>query len=214
MRTLLKSHNTKYLLLFSAFSVILLGIRIYFAPDYTFLFLAKNLALAWVPFLISQVFRLQLNSKVKFFGVVFCWLLFFPNTIYMLTDLFQLWQRHYISLWYDLILILSFGFTALFLGLGSLKSFEKEVLIRNNIKYVNIYTFLVIYLGSIGVYLGRFVRLNSSDIFLNPRHLIDNVIAVFAKPFAEVDFYWTTLVFAVFIYFLYYGIFNFAKNHE
>jgi len=212
MISFLKSHNTKFLLLFSAFCIILIFIRMYVVRNDTFLFLIKNLALAWVPYLLSQLFVIK--SKYVRILVGLLTLLFFPNTLYMITDLFQLWPKNYVSVWFELIHLLSFAMVSLFLGFGTLKNFEKQFLISYNNRFVELYIFLIIYLGSFGVYLGRFVRLNSSDLFLNPGHLFNEILNVISNPFDDVNFYGTTLVFAIFIYLLYYGVFNFAKDYK
>lgn len=212
MISFLKEKNTKYLLLFSAFCVCLIFIRMYVVKNDTFLFLIKNLGLAWIPYLLSQFFLVK-SKHLRFFVVLLA-LIYFPNTLYMVTDLFQLWPKNHISVWFELIHLFSFAMVALFLGFGMLKNFEKNILIRFNIKYVNLYIFLLIYLGSFGVYLGRFVRLNSSDILIKPRELFREIFNVISHPFDDVNFYGTTFIFASFIYILYYGMFNFAKNHK
>jgi len=211
MISFLKSHNTIYLLVFSAFCIALILIRIYIVKNDTFLFLIKNLGLAWIPYFLSHFFTLK--SKYFRFFVILLSLLYFPNTLYMVTDLFQLWPKNHISVWFELIHLFSFAMVSLFLGFGTLQNFEKNILLKTSKKYVAIYTFLIIYLGSFGVYLGRFVRLNSSDILLDPLHLFTEVSSAILHPLDDVNFYGTTLIFAVFIYILYYGVFNFAKNH-
>jgi len=212
MISFLKSHNTKYLLLFSAFCCTLIFARIYVVKNDTFLFLIKNLGLAWIPYLLSQFFVVK--SKYLRILVVLLTLIYFPNTLYMVTDLFQLWPKNHISVWFELTHLFSFAMVSLFLGFGMLKNFEKNILIKFNVRFVNLYIFLIIYLGSFGVYFGRFVRLNSSDFLLDPKNLFVKVSDVIFYPFDDVNFYGTTLVFAVFIYLLYYGAFHFAKNQQ
>jgi uncharacterized membrane protein len=212
MISFLKSHNTKYLLLFSSFCCVLIIVRIYVVKNDTFLFLIKNLALAWVPYLLSQFFVVK--SKYLRFLIVLCTIIYFPNSLYMITDLFQLWPKNHVSVWFELIHLFSFAMVSLFLGFGTLKNFENNILIRYKSRFVNIYIFLIIYLGSFGVYFGRFVRLNSSDILLHPKNLFIEMFKVFSDPFKDVNFYGTTFVFAVFIYLIYYGVFHFSKNHK
>ncbi len=178
----------------------------------TFLFLIKNLGLAWIPFLLSQLFFVKL--KWLRYLIVLLTLLFFPNTLYVVTDLFQLWPKNDVSVWFELTHLLSFAMLSLFLGFGTLKNFEKYFLLGYRPLVVNLCSFFIIYLGSFGVYLGRFVRLNSSDIFLNPKHLFVQILNVISHPFNDVNLYGTTLIFAVFCYILYFGFFNFAKNYK
>ena len=184
----------------------------YVVKNDTFLFLIKNLGLAWIPYILSHFFVVK--PKYLRFFVVLLALLYFPNTLYVVTDLFQLWPKNYVSVWFELIHLFSFAMVSLFLGFGMLKNFEKNILIKFNVRFVNLYIFLIIYLGSFGVYFGRFIRLNSSDILLQPRILFAKMSDVIFHPFSDVNFYGTTLVFAVFIYFLYYGVFHFSKNDQ
>lgn len=214
MKSFFKSHKTKYLLLFSAFSCVLLAIRFYVEVDgANFLFLTINLFLAWIPYLISQVFRKENLSKTILYLSVFMWLLFFPNALYVVTDLFQLWPRPKGGIWFDLIMLFSFAFTSLLLGFGSLQNLEKYFSrrITNRFK-LNLISFLLIYLGSFGVYFGRFRRWNSWDILHKPWFYKREGVYFFENPLEDIDFYGTTLLFAILVYLLYYGIFNFAKN--
>lgn len=216
MKNFLLAHNTKYLLLFSAFCCSLLAIRFFIeVKGANFLFLTFNLFLAWIPYLISQVFRKEKVSKTMFYSSVFMWLLFFPNALYVVTDLFQLWPRPKGGIWFDLIMLFSFAFTSLLLGFGSLKNLEQYFSRKVKSQIVlNVISFLLIYLGSFGVYMGRFRRWNSWDVLHKPWFYKREGVYFFENPFEDVDFYGTTLIFAIFIYLLYYGIFNFAKNHN
>ena len=216
MISFFKAHNTKYLLLFSAFSCVLLAIRFYVEVDgANFLFLTINLFLAWIPYLISQVFRKENLSKTILYLSVFMWLLFFPNALYVVTDLFQLWPRPKGGIWFDLIMLFSFAFTSLLLGFGSLQNLEKYFSrrIKNRFK-LNLISFLFIYLGSFGVYFGRFRRWNSWDILHKPWFYKREGVYFFENPIEDIDFYGTTLLFAILVYLLYYGIYNFAKNQQ
>jgi len=216
MLSFLKSHNTKFLLLFSVFSCGLLVIRFFFGiKGANFSFLTFNLFLAWIPYLVSQLFRLKNISLGLLLPSILVWLLFFPNALYVITDLFQLWPRPKGSFWFDLIMISSFAFTSFFLGFASLKNLEGYFSrkIKNEIKLQAI-IFSFIYLGSLGVYLGRFRRWNSWDVLYKWAYLKREGIYFFENPLEDADFYATTFVFAVFCYIMYYGIFHFGKNHE
>jgi len=212
MISFLKSHNTIFLLLFSVFSIVLVLIR-FIVVDETDIFLLMNLGLAWIPYLLSYTFTVNNINKLALILIGFIWLLFFPNSLYMVTDMFQLRPRNFVNIWFDLIMLLSFALVGLFLGFSSLKKVEDLIATKFGRLITQLSVFFLLYLGSLGVYFGRFVRLNSWEVFSMPKVLIIKVLNVFKDPFHDVNFYGTTLIFAVFIYILYYGVFNFAKNH-
>ena len=96
----------------------------------TFLFLAWNLFLAWVPVLLSTwMVHLQASrwKHLYFFGIFIVWIFFWPNAPYLLTDLLHLRQRFGVPIWYDLFLLLSFAWTGLMLGLISLMQVQLVV---------------------------------------------------------------------------------------
>lgn len=212
MISFLKSHNTKFLLLFSLFCITFLLIR-YALIDETDIFLLLNLLLAWIPYLLSYVFTVDKMNKIVLVLVGFVWLLFFPNALYMVTDMFQLRPRNFVNIWFDLIMLLSFALVGLFLGFSSLKNVENLIVVKFGKRKTQIIMFLLLYLGSHGVYFGRFVRINSWEVFSMPLILVTKVLHVFQDPFSDGNFYATTLVFSIFCYILYYGIFHFGKNH-
>ncbi len=144
---------------------------------YTFAFLAWNLFLAWIPYMIS--ITLPWIDKVmgkKFLwitgGIVGIWLLFFPNAPYIVTDLLHLRPRPLVPLWYDLILILSFAWVGLILGIFSLLHVQRWVQNRFGKNYDAFLAITLIPLCSFGVYLGRFLRWNSWEVFSQPQVLL------------------------------------------
>jgi len=214
MISFLKSHNTIFLLLFSVFCSALIFVRVVVEGEMTFLFLIKNLGLAWLPYLISQGFRLEKMSKGWFVLIFLLWLLFFPNALYSTTDLFYIYRKPRLKVWFDIVLLLSYVLLALFLAFASLKNLEVLLYKRYTRFKSTVFIIGILYLASVGVYLGRFKRLNSSDIFTRPKHLLQEVMNVVIHPFEDVNFYIITFVFTISMYLFYYGLFHFAKNHK
>jgi uncharacterized membrane protein len=181
--------------------VVLLALRAVYSRSFGHFGLAWNLFLAWLPLLSALVvYNLRRNSS-RYTGwlVAVCallWLVFFPNAPYILTDLIHLRAANGVPLWYDLILLLSFAWTGLFLGLASL--YLMQVLVRRAAGWPASWLFvlLVLALCGFGVYLGRFPRWNSWDVLTSPvslavdightlRHPLDNLQAfAFSALFA------------------------------
>jgi len=169
----------------SAFCFALTLIRYWFTHYTTYLFLNWNLFLAFVPWIISTLMMLNRNekfSRVMLLPLVFSWLAFFPNAPYILTDLFHLRSRPPVPLWFDLVVILSFAWTGLSFGLASLFDIEK-LLSRFFNKYVlGILMVVLLFAGSFGVYVGRYLRWNSWDIVTEPVPLLYDIGDRFKDP--------------------------------
>lgn len=152
----------------------------------TFLFLAWNLVLAWIPFLISsQLTKFQRSKRWRIGAVLLMWLLFWPNAPYILTDLYHLYPRPGVPFWFDMMLILSFAWTGLLLGLFSLRQVHVFAALRWGRSRARALVVAVIALGSYGIFLGRFQRWNSWDAFTNPFALVRDVADTFLHPAAD-----------------------------
>jgi uncharacterized membrane protein len=143
-----------------------------------FLSLNWNLFLAFIPWALSSVAILKpeiQKSRLKM-GILFVvWLIFFPNAPYILTDLFHLQVYSTMPLWFDLILILFFAWTGLLFGFFSLWNFEQILGKIIHKKLIPVFSFFLLFIGSFGVYLGRYLRLNSWDIISNPFAIFNSV---------------------------------------
>src|SRR5213075_3082039 len=105
-----------WLLVSSTFSLLLLLARIIITGYVTYAFLAWNLFLAFIPYYISGWMtnnREAMKNKVKLLPALGCWLLFMPNTFYILTDLFHLDDMADGHQWFDLTMILSFAWNGI-----------------------------------------------------------------------------------------------------
>lgn len=173
-----QSSNRHTLLLLAAllFTSSLAGaiwfVRFYYTGTITFIFLLWNLFLAWLPVMFALLARREQASRLGRWLWGGLWLLFFPNAPYLLTDLLHLGQMGHVPIWYDLIMLLTFALAGLFLGFASL--FWLHELVTKAWNQLTGWLFVVIVLGlsSFGVYIGRFLRWNSWDVFLNPTVLL------------------------------------------
>src|SRR4051812_48914679 len=79
------------LILSNLFSIALVAWRMLYTGNLLFAFLPWNLFLAYVPYALSKRIDERLvRSRWKFFLYSIVWLLFAPNSFYILTDLFHL----------------------------------------------------------------------------------------------------------------------------
>lgn len=158
------------LLLASALCVAAVEFRIRHTHGSSYRFLDWNLFLAWIPLTLAlaahAASRRSRSSLTAVLGVL--WLLFFPNAPYMLTDFIHLQDSSTTPLWYDGLMISAFAWTALLLGFVSL--YAMQTIWRKAAGPLVAWSAVIaaLALGSLGVYIGRFVGYNSWDALLHP----------------------------------------------
>ena len=168
----------------SVLCVGLLELRIRETGNGYYRFLVWNLFLAWVPlaFAVAAYARSRRGVDPLAAALLVPWLLFFPNAPYLLTDFIHL-EEGPAPLWYDALMLSAFAWTGLLLGFASL--YLVQLILRRAfgaaVAWLGVFGALA--LASIGVYIGRFVRLNSWDVLLHPRDVVEVVHArLVAEP--------------------------------
>jgi uncharacterized membrane protein len=187
-----------------AFSVF----RYVYTDTRIFLFLNWNLFLAFLPWLFSTVLiiypKLQ-QKKLALIALVFSWLLFFPNSLYILTDLFHLQMDTSMPKWFDLVLILSFAWTGLMFGFMSLWDIEKIIGNKINKGLMPVVSLFLLFMGSFGIYLGRYLRWNSWDIITEPFYLIYDIGNRILNPLQHKGTWGMTLFMFLFLSMIYWS---------
>ncbi|MFH2094724.1 MAG: DUF1361 domain-containing protein [Bacteroidota bacterium] len=189
------------LIISSMFSAGLLLFRFIYTSNITFIFLGWNLVLAWIPFMISYAYSYydeRFRSRIILFFTIMIWFPFFPNAPYIITDLFHLWEKHDIPLWFDLILILSFAWNGILLGFLSLFEFQRIISRRISVFYGWAFAIAAIFAGSFGVYVGRYLRWNSWDIISHPLCLARDMADVVLHPVKNTSGWGMTLFLSCF----------------
>jgi len=197
----------------SVFSVAIWRVRSEFSRNEHYAFLIWNLFLAWIPFIIAYfTYTVTMSRKLIYLIVplaAFLWLIFFPNAPYILTDFQHLavaWSD--VPVWYDVMLLIWFSFTGLMLGMVSL--FLMQEVIRREFGRWFGWSFVAVVtlLTSMGVYVGRFLRWNSWDIFKDLIGMAQYTLLNVQEPSLQsVGF---TSLFGAFFLFLYITLYTFA----
>jgi uncharacterized membrane protein len=213
------SHNKYRLTMFtilaaaSVFSVTVWRVRTEFSGSVNYGFLIWNLFLAWIPFIIAYfTYTAPINTKQIYIVIplaAFFWLIFFPNAPYLLTDFQHLagaWRD--VPVWYDVMLLIWFAFTGLMLGMVSLFLMQ-EVIRREFGRWVGWgFVAIVSLLTSMGVYVGRFLRWNSWDIFKDLTDMAQYTVQSAQNPSLQsIGF---TSLFGAFFLFLYITLYTFS----
>ena len=138
------------------------------AGNVDFWFLIWNLGLAWIPFLLALGAYGSGRRPSSMIALGLGWLLFFPNAPYIVTDFVHLQRGTPVPLWYDAVTIGVFAAVGLALGFASL--YLMQCVVRRELGALAGWSTVLAasVLGSVGIYLGRFVRANSWDVLTRP----------------------------------------------
>lgn len=180
--------------------------RFIYTDTKVFLFLNWNLFLAFIPWALTSIVIIKpkfQKSRLTLIVLLGSWLLFFPNAPYILTDLFHLRLKSSMPTWFDLILILSFAWTGLLFGFLSLWDIEKLLLTFMKRTYVIIISVVLLFIGSFGIYVGRFLRWNSWDILTEPFKLMYDIGDRFINPFEHPRTWGMTIFMGLFLNIIY-----------
>ncbi len=191
------------LLLASIVSTGFIVIRYAMVGPATHHFLVWNLFLAWIP--LGTAFLLKLLRKPPLALLIvgsLVWLLFLPNAPYILTDLIHLrWSRSLI--WLDWSIIVSFALTGLFVGFASLS--WMQAMFRQRWGAIASWVLVLIAMGAsgFGVYIGRFMRLNSWDMLTRPQVLVASIYNQLFSPETYLHTWLLSLTFGMLFTFTY-----------
>lgn len=170
--------------------------------DYTgrdiYRYLNWDIFLGWVPIglaLCIDVFVKLRKSWIKnilVIGAGIVWLLFYPNSVYLVTDTLHPFvhfevpsgQRFlfHLEFWYHLFLFFVAAILGLGLGTYSLSSIQQLVSERYGVVRSWIFAHIVLILSSIGIYIGRFIRWNSWNAITHPKLIWKDVIDIVTDP--------------------------------
>ena len=148
-------------------------------------FLVWNLFLAWVPLGLSSVLtRVEARgARWPWLALLTApWLVFLPNAPYLVTDFMHLRNHDSAPLWFDAVMLMAFAWTGLALGVSSLRAWGDVVRARVGRRIATAFIAGAALLAAYGVYLGRFVRLNSWDVVTRPVRTLTTALAPLSHP--------------------------------
>ncbi|NJN18365.1 MAG: DUF1361 domain-containing protein [Oscillochloris sp.] len=158
--------------------------RMVFTGSPAYRFLIWNLFLAWLPYLaalqLDWIDRYAPRLHWQRWPLGMVWLLFLPNAPYILTDFVHLPGMRFVW-WYEVGLLLAFAGAGCLLGIASL--LVMHTLVRRRVGSVTAWLFVATTSGlsGLGIYLGRFLRWNSWDVFANPQILAAQLTALLGE---------------------------------
>ncbi|MBU3188387.1 DUF1361 domain-containing protein [Clostridium bowmanii] len=164
------------------------------------IFMIWNVILAWVPLEIVSLLC-YINSKYKKNGLIkiitiflgILWLLFYPNSTYIITDFIHLSSNQYhlinpnyspytreariifndnVNIWLDFVNISIGVWIGYVVGFISLYIIHHSLIKKYNSMVSWILVLIVHILTGFAIFIGRFNRWNSWDIILHPTNII------------------------------------------
>jgi len=195
------------LMIASGTSVALVFARMLWTGNPRYSFLVWNLFLAWLPMMFAllacEKYRNASARDWRFLGLAGAWLLFFPNSPYIFTDLIHLTTHYFPHFWVDLVLILLCALTGLVVGFVSL--YLMQSVVNRMLGRAASWVFIgaVAALSGFGIYVGRFMRFNSWDVLFKPRQLAHGIGNWVADPMANPTSLAFPVLFATFLFVAY-----------
>ncbi|MBV6451833.1 MAG: hypothetical protein MHPDNHAH_02580 [Anaerolineales bacterium] len=212
-------HNLTVFVLLNVACAMCIGLvlaRVAYSESGRHLGLIWNLFLAWIPFILAYLAhaiswrRITLYFILPFISIL--WLIFFPNAPYMLTDLQDLARGSFgAPLWYDVIIVVWCSWTGMLLGVISLYLMQDIVLRTFGRVIAWLFVFTITPLSSFGIYIGRFVRLNSWDILQDPAETAISILGLVIDPSERLAAF--TLLYTIFFLFVYLLLYSFSHMH-
>jgi uncharacterized membrane protein len=212
-------HTTLLLVVLSGFCLSLAILRVILSDTFYFLTLNWNLFLAFLPWLVSSIIIMNpaIQKRIWMFLLLLAiWLLFFPNAPYILTDLFHLGIKTNMPVWYDFLLIFSYAWTGLVFGFISLMDIENLLEMKLGRIKVNLVVIFLLFLGSFGIYCGRYLRWNSWDVISKPIPLIYDISEHLVNPLSHPRTWGMTVLMGALLNMMYWSfkLLNTKTNRE
>ena len=209
-----KIKDNKYIILFFlAYAVVFITFGL-ILNSYLLLALTFNMFLAAIGYgfaMLLEYVKETGSKKWVLILITFIWILFFPNIIYITTDFIHLQV-------YDFFLVYSESYTytlsdwiillAIFVGsVGSARvaihTMYKVIKVWSIKEHIYLYVSGLFILSSVGIYIGRFIRLNSWDFY--------RLDIIFRDIFNNFSFFLGFVTIFICIHFVYLFVF---KNYE
>ena len=171
--------RSQFLLALGIATLVSIGLYLYgvgYEHTLAYSYLLFNLCLSWIPLLLTfwllKLLRTELWSSWLALLASFLWLLFLPNSFYMVSDFIHLQDVPVGYVLYDAVMFSAFIVTSLVLGFASVYLVHRQLIKRFATQTAALWIGLILLLCSFAIYLGRDLRWNSWDVLTNPAGFI------------------------------------------
>lgn len=195
--------------------LLMLAARMAYSGTRTHVWLSWNLFLAWVPLVASWlIYRLRVRGgarRLRLAALGIVWLAFYPNAPYLVTDLMHIQAGTAATLWLDVLVVFLFALTGLLAGFVSLYMLQDLIARARGARAGWAFVLVVLGLSGVGVYLGRFERWNSWDLFVQPWAVAADVLNGLLYPLAHMRSLAFSGLFAAFLALCYVVLFTLTR---
>ena len=199
-----RSARSQFMLALVASTLISVGLFGYGAwrnHSLDFGYLVWNLFLAWLPLVFAvrlvALLRHKLWSSWEGLGTSLLWLVFLPNSFYMISDFIHLQEVQRVDVLYDTFMFTSFIYTGVALGFSSLYLVHLQLRHRLSANLAAGWVAVTLFICSAAVYVGRDLRWNSWDVLTNPGGLLFDVSDRLQHPAAYPQMLVTIITFFI-----------------
>lgn len=206
----LRSVRTQFLLALALSGAVSLGLFAYGAlrnHSFIYSYLVWNLFLAFLPLVfavrLSSILKHKRWSSWEGLAVSFLWLVFLPNSFYMISDFIHIQEVPRVDLLFDVVMFTSFIYNGVVLGFSSLYLMHMRLAERLRRREAGGLIALTLLLCSFAIYIGRDLRWNSWDIVTNPGGLLFDVSDRLTHPSAYPQMTVTVVTFFVLLLSMY-----------
>jgi uncharacterized membrane protein len=177
-----RSPRSQFIVALVAASLVSLGLFFYGAwrnHSGEFGYLIWNLFLAWLPLVFAvrlvSILKTKLWSSWEGLAMSLLWLIFLPNSFYMISDFIHLQDAQRVDILFDTLMFTAFIYTGVVLGFSSLYLVHLQLKRRLGAGQANVWAAGTLLICSVAIYIGRDLRWNSWDIFTNPGGLLVDI---------------------------------------
>jgi uncharacterized membrane protein len=137
------------------------------------------------------------------YALFILWILFLPNAPYLITDLIHLCSYSRLRQTADTLLLFSAGIVGLFFYLISMGETIRWMKLNYQFSKQEFLIIAFSLLSGYGLYLGRYLRLNSWEIISNPNNVLQSILGTFIHYQNLKECVVISFAFAIFLYFAY-----------
>lgn len=162
-----------------------------YSQNQAYSFLLLNTFLGYIPIELAMHLKVKQHSAI-FSGILILWLLFYPNAPYVLTDLFHLARFNPydsraglmlfdLKLWLQFTNLVIAALGCSLLGMWSLDYVTTTCLKRRKLENFFFKPLLILIfnlIASIGIYIGRFERLHTAYLFIDPKWTLNEISTI------------------------------------